>query len=61
MKKHHASSLCVVALLLAGVVLFQEVTYYVSHPHRSGPSLAIAILAIAVGLVAAAGLGKSQP
>lgn len=50
----------IVSLLLAAFVAVSELIYYFDHPYRSGPSLVIANLAIAVVLLASAGLCKTQ-
>lgn len=57
---HASRILRVVSLLLAAFVALHELAYYMGHPHRSGPSLAIALLAIAVVLLAASGFEKAQ-
>lgn len=48
----------IVSLLLAAFVALRELVYYMDHPYRSGPSLTIALLAIAVVLLAAAGFAR---
>jgi hypothetical protein len=47
-----------IALLLAAFVAFREITYYLEHSRRAGPSATIAVLAVAVVLVALSGIGK---
>ena len=41
-----------VAAGIAGFVAIWETVYFVAHPHRPGPALMIAALALAVGLLA---------
>lgn len=37
-----------VVIILGAIVAFSEFAFYVNHPHRHGPAIYIAILAVAI-------------
>jgi hypothetical protein len=58
--KGAARLLSVVAALVGVIVVLEEVGYWVSHPHRPGPSAYIALCALGILLLAAAQLLRDR-